>query len=322
MNPSLPAALKARIAALLDGVSRNDLASRAAAISAAYRVGDASAATITDEASVIAYVVSRMPATFAATMAVFEAVREAWPEFAPTSLLDAGCGPGTASWAATQSWRDISQVTLVDSNGAFLDVAKALALDAPSDVSWLTSRLDAAILPHADLVVSSYVLAEVEDANLSKLVAQLWSSASEVLVLIEPGTPAGFRRIRAAREQLIASRAHILAPCTHDAACPIAGSDWCHFSQRLSRSRDHLKVKNASVPFEDERYSYVAVTRRPLERSSQARIIAPPQESKAGLTLPLCTERGLHQAVVSRRHREMFATLRKAKWGDTILSEE
>jgi len=78
MNPSLPAALKARIAALLDGVSRNDLASRAAAISAAYRVGDASAATITDEASVIAYVVSRMPATFAATMAVFEAVREAW----------------------------------------------------------------------------------------------------------------------------------------------------------------------------------------------------------------------------------------------------
>jgi len=162
----------------------------------------------------------------------------------------------------------------------------------------------------------------VEDANLSKLVAQLWSSASEVLVLIEPGTPAGFRRIRAAREQLIASRAHILAPCTHDAACPIAGSDWCHFSQRLPRSRDHLKVKNASVPFEDERYSYVAVTRRPLERSSQARIIAPPQESKAGLTLPLCTERGLHQAVVSRRHREMFATLRKAKWGDTILSEE
>lgn len=322
MNPSLPAALKARIAALLDGVSRTDLASRAAAISAAYRVGDASAATITDEASVIAYVLSRMPATFAATMAVFDAVREAWPEFTPTSLLDAGCGPGTASWAATQSWRDISQVTMVDSNRAFLDVAKALALDASSDVSWLTSRLDAATLPHADLVVSSYVLAEVEDTRLSKLVAQLWSSANEVLVLIEPGTPAGFRRIRAAREQLIASRAHILAPCTHDAVCPIAGSDWCHFSQRLPRSRDHLKVKNASVPFEDERYSYVAVTRRPLERSSQARIIAPPQESKAGLTLPLCTERGLHQAVVSRRQRETFATLRKAKWGDTILSEE
>jgi len=91
MNPSLPAALKARIAVLLDGVSRNDLAAKASAISAAYRAGDASVATITDEASVIAYVLSRMPATYAATLAVFEAVRAALPEYAPKSLLDAGC---------------------------------------------------------------------------------------------------------------------------------------------------------------------------------------------------------------------------------------
>ena len=39
-----------------------------------------------------------------------------------------------------------------------------------------------------------------------------------------------------------------------------AGDDWCHFSQRLPRSRDHMLLKDASVPFEDERYSYVVVT--------------------------------------------------------------
>jgi ribosomal protein RSM22 (predicted rRNA methylase) len=114
----------------------------------------------------------------------------------------------------------------------------------------------------------------------------------------------------------------VLAPCTHDSRCPIEGSDWCHFSQRLPRSRDHLKVKGASVPFEDERYAYVAVSRAPVERTNLARIVAPPQQAKAGITLALCTERGLHRALVSRRQRDLYALLRKAKWGDTILSEE
>ena len=320
MNPSLPAPLTARMATLLEGVSRHELAAKASAISAAYRAGGASAPTISDESSVIAYVLSRMPATYAATRAVFETVREASPEFAPKSLFDAGCGPGTASWAATGSWSGIADVTMADSNPAFLGVAKMLAVDLSARVTWLAANLAASVPSRADLVTAAYVLAEIEDTK--QIVEQLWTATREVLVLIEPGTPAGFRRIRAAREQLIASGAHVLAPCTHDAACPITGTDWCHFSQRLPRSRDHLKVKSASVPFEDERYSYVAVSRRPVERRNLARIIAPPKETKAGVTLPLCTARGLHQAFISRRQRDVFATLRKAKWGDTVLSEK
>jgi ribosomal protein RSM22 (predicted rRNA methylase) len=121
---------------------------------------------------------------------------------------------------------------------------------------------------------------------------------------------------------LIGQGAYVLAPCTHNHACPIADPDWCHFSQRLPRSRDHLKVKGASVPFEDERYSYVVAARRPAAQANRARIIAPPEETKAGITLPLCDERGLHRAFVSRRERDAFRLLRKAKWGDSILSEE
>src|SRR5690348_16915181 len=97
MNPALPPALKTGIEALLDGVSRNELASHAAAISQVYRAGGGSAATITDQTSVLAYLVSRLPATYAVAAVVFAAIREALPAFAPQSLLDAGAGPGTAS---------------------------------------------------------------------------------------------------------------------------------------------------------------------------------------------------------------------------------
>src|SRR6185312_7664120 len=104
-----------------------------------------------------------------------------------------------------------------------------------------------------------YVLAELREEAVAATARHLWSMATGMLVLIEPGTPAGFARIRAARAALIAAGAHVAAPCTHNKNCPMQGDDWCHFSVRLARSRDHLIAKAARVPFEDERYAYIAV---------------------------------------------------------------
>ena len=327
MNPALPPLLKNRIEELLEGVSRKDLAAKSAAISHAYRSGGTSAG-IKSKAEALAYILSRLPAIYAVALAAFAAVKEAAPDLAPQTLLDAGAGPGTASWAAVQVWPELRRIAMVDSNPAFLAAARTLAHASDNDVL-CGAELRAYDLATAteelhanDLVTASFVLAELADSNLTDVVGRLWNAAKKALVLIEPGTPSGFARIRSARAWLIAHGAHVLAPCTHEQACPIIDPDWCHFSQRLPRSRDHLKVKGASVPFEDERYSYVAVSRSEPVRANMARIIAPPEETKSGLTLPLCAERGLQRAFISRRQRDVFALLRKAKWGDTILSED
>jgi len=143
----------------------------------------------------------------------------------------------------------------------------------------------------------------------------LWNVAGEMLILIEPGTPEGFACIRAARRSLIEEGAHIAAPCTHDQGCPMTGGDWCHFSQRLARSRDHMIVKSASVPFEDERYAYLAASRRPVPRG-QARIIKPVVQQKPAVLLPLCDASGLHLKPVARCDKEQFRAARKKSWGD------
>src|SRR5258708_39993337 len=96
--PDLPAELKAALDAKLQGVSRTEAATRAAAISKTYRDGGGSGA-IASEADALAYVLARPPATYAAVPARFNALCEITPAFPPNSLLDDGTGPGTATWA-------------------------------------------------------------------------------------------------------------------------------------------------------------------------------------------------------------------------------
>ena len=151
-------------------------------------------------------------------------------------------------------------------------------------------------------------------SEVTSVARELWQSTNSALALIEPGTPDGFARIRSARVALIEAGAHVAAPCTHDRDCPMSDGDWCHFSQRLARSRDHMLLKDASVPFEDERYGYVVVTREKVAHG--ARILAPPLEAKPGLTFKLCDETGLHARFVATRDKDEYRRVRKLGWGD------
>jgi ribosomal protein RSM22 (predicted rRNA methylase) len=310
MTPALPPPLTDALARLLEGVPRAALVAAAQAQSAAYRAGATSGSIVTP-AQAAAYAVARMPATFAACAAVFARLAAAIPDFAPRTLLDVGAGTGAASWAAQAQWPGVA-VTMLDHNPALRALARQLA-DAGLDAEVLSGDLIVE-KPQADMVIASYVLAEMPEKKTAEVARDLWRSTGRALALIEPGTPDGFARVRAARAALIEAGAHVAAPCTHDHACPMSGDDWCHFSQRLPRSRDHMLLKGAAVPFEDERYAYVVVTREKL--SSGARILAPPLETKPGLTFKLCDETGLRAQFVASRDKDEYRRVRKLSWGD------
>src|ERR1043166_5436107 len=76
--PDLPAALKGALDAKLEGLSRSDVAARAAAISKTYREGGGSGA-IKSATDALAYALARMPATYAAVAACLNALDEMRP---------------------------------------------------------------------------------------------------------------------------------------------------------------------------------------------------------------------------------------------------
>ncbi len=99
----------------------------------------------------------------------------------------------------------------------------------------------------------------------------------------------------------------------------MAGEDWCHFSVRLPRSRDHRLAKGAEVPFEDEKFAYLVVARAGLAAAERGgRILAPPRAGKAGIAFKVCGREGLEARTVAKRDKAAHAAARRLGWGDRL----
>jgi ribosomal protein RSM22 (predicted rRNA methylase) len=323
ISPALPAPLRVALDAKLEGLSRSDAAARAAVISKTYRDGGGSG-TIRTKADALAYALARMPATYAAVTACLNALLAVRPHFAPHSLLDIGAGPGTASFAAAEAFPSLRGFALLDHNSALRVLASELAREttrmdqmtyAAGDARSTLAQADA-----ADLIVASYIIGELTETERSELVAIAWRKTNDTLLIVEPGTPAGYARIMAARAQLIADGAHVAAPCPHDFVCPLTPPDWCHFAQRLARSRAHKELKGAELSFEDEKFSYVIVTRAAVT-NRPGRVLAEPTVGKVEVAAKLCTEGGVTMARVPRRDKGAYAAARRWRWGDGVMQE-
>lgn len=248
-----------------------------------------------DRRAALAYGATRMPATYAAIKAALGEVRarghflqaqggaadgvrfpaggdgppgDASPpaSWVPKTLLDVGAGPGTATWAAQDTWPERPlRVTAVEPEKNMIwlgrelhasreravlarveareveagtrgraarGAAAALDPDGSSDSSDSDSDLgerdaSSAALPASpsiywqprlprvtrghdpwkhgkDLVVAAYVLGELPDARArARFVDELWRRTRGVLVLLEPGTPAGSRHVLEARSRVL-----------------------------------------------------------------------------------------------------------------------
>ncbi|TPP10630.1 small ribosomal subunit Rsm22 family protein [Rhizobium glycinendophyticum] len=321
----LPAALRSAVDQMLSGEPLEKLAKASAILSDRYRreVRDGRF-HIDDALAAKAYLATRMPATFAAVRAALGMIEEVAPDFAPTSLIDLGCGPGTALWAAADTWASLGTAEMVEASGAIRSVGEKLSRSSQVTSHWQAGDITAKIpsLAPADLVTLAYVLDELPPTTIASVTQTLWSLTKGMLVIIEPGTPAGWQRILIARDTLRATSAHLVAPCAHSENCPIVAPDWCHFSRRVARSRVHRLAKGAEVPWEDEKYIFIAASREPVERTA-SRILVPPRVNGGVGRVKLCRPNGnVAELMLSKRDGDAFKELRRADWGDLLQEEK
>ncbi|GAA0456561.1 small ribosomal subunit Rsm22 family protein [Streptomyces olivaceiscleroticus] len=314
--------LRGALGGVLDGLPAKQATAAVERLIANYRGRTPTdAPVLRDRADVAAYAAYRMPATFEAVRSALAESAARVPGWAPLSHLDIGGGTGAAAWAAADVWPGL-RTTVWDWAEPALALGRELAEGRLAETRWERRVIGAglAVPEDVDLVTVSYVLGELTDGDREAVVAA--AGRARTAVLIEPGTPEGFARIRAAREQLVAAGLRVVAPCPHSAECPIApGEDWCHFSARVNRSSLHRQVKGGSLPYEDEKYAYVAATRVAAEPAA-ARIVRKPQLRKGQVLLDVCTAEGLGRRTVTKRQGTVYRAARDASWGGTVPGEE
>jgi len=296
--------LQQTIDTLLENIDIQKLKKASQNITAHYRDGIG----LSSEDEMLAYLIVRLPATYASIKHVLSKLPS------QGSILDLGAGPGTVEWAARSIWNAPLVITAIEREMQFIELGAQLG----SQAHWIRGDLTSfkTFEPH-DWIVFGYSLAEIQDQALPALLNQSWQAAEKGVVIVEPGTPRGYQKMLLARDYLIKEGGFVAAPCPHSGACPMQPTDWCHFSVRLERSYLHRLAKLASLPFEDEKFTYVIVTKE-KPKNTTSPIIRPPLRRSGHVILPLCTPHGLQNITVSRSQKDLYKKARKSDWGDAL----
>lgn len=275
---------------------------------------------IDSDIEIMAYILSRLPATFNVSMNVLSKY-----DFSDCkSLLDLGSGPGTVIFACIEYINSLEKITSVERENLFIQRFKQIISNSNIPVLQNTKIynkdiLDIDSIENHDLITCSYVLNELSENKQNDLINKIYKKSDKYIILIEPGTPIGYKNIINARTELIKAGCNIIAPCPHNNTCPLTHDDWCHFKQRLERTGYQRFLKNAQESYEDEKFSYLIASKKDITNSNfdERRIIRHPQIHKGHIDFKLCTNEGLKEITISKKD-DNYKESKKKEWGELI----
>lgn len=261
---------------------------------------------------VVAYVAGRMPATKAAISFVLKEVKLRY--FGKVErIIDLGAGTGAGVIAAREVFSYFSETLLVESNPHMRREGKKFV-----DGQWVNQDLLKYSPPKTDCIVFGYSYGELEEEKRLLLLQKVYKSAN-LIVIVEPGTPRGYANVLEARNFLLSCGGKMVAPCPHENSCPMKKEDWCHFSVRLSRTKQHRQFKGAQRGYEDEKFSYVAISKK-KGGLAEGRILRHPIKKKGHIKLQICQEEGIFETTVSKKLGDRYQKARKLCWAGGVSS--
>jgi len=261
---------------------------------------------------------------------------------ASRSVLDWGCGSGIAARRVISFFgADLfDSLSFWDHSPLACDfAAEAASREFPKlDVAQATPGLLASTEPIGLLLVS-HVLNELAPEGLAALRTLL--TRAEAVIWVEPGTSAVSRALGAWREEF-RPIFHVVAPCTHQLACPVLAPgnerDWCHHfappPSLIFADSNWVKFgQRAGIDLRSLPYSFLVLDRRHLEQPPGfSHVIGRAEHFKPYARVLNCDATGLAELTLPKRadpalYKELERTkaplvYRWRREGDSILGVE
>lgn len=291
-------------------------------LSKRYRSTNASG--FNSKSEMIAYIHARFPATYAVLEHIL--AKEVHGKDAVKSVLDLGAGPGTATLAALNHF-SVAHATLVEQTPEFVEAVKSVLVSHYRECAFTfcSESVHGGSFPKVDLVILSYLLTEMSVAQALNVYEASLKATNHYNLVVLPGTSAAFKLLVQLRDRAIALGYQVLAPCPHMHACPMPKNvdQWCHFRQRLSRSRAHKDIKKGTMGYEDEPYCYLLVA--PAESvftvdKVQGRVINSPRQRPGHIYVDVCAPSGIIETrCVTKKDKPAYKVAKDLVWGEKIL---
>ena len=315
----IPNLLENAIEEKLNHVKLAELKQYASKLSEKYMYQERTGNTLLNtELEALAYSIMRMPATYGAVYTALKNTLER-TNCQINSILDIGAGTGAATWAINELL-ETNNIKCFERERIMLELGKDFMSQNPNlkDVSWeYIDIVKDTLEVKADLVITSYMLNEIKQEERKEVIHKLIGSTNHILVIIEPGTPEGFKNIKEVQKIAIDNGLYVVAPCTWQGICSLSDDDWCHSIVRMERTKVHKLLKNAELPYEDEKFSYIAISKEFYDNSG-IRILRHPIIEKGKITLKVCNNGKIEKMVITKKDKELFKNVKKKKCGDCV----
>lgn len=283
------------------------------------------------------YLTFCMAPNFASLMYILNDLVKSDPTFLPKSVFSFGSGVGTDVWAVKSNWPDgVEEYYCVDSSGSMNKIAELLIQDGEENKKpfienvYFRQFLPASHDRKYNLVISSFSLLELPSAeHRLQTVDSLWQKTSDFLLLVEPGTNAGYKAILEARDYVVdylntfddvSQHGYVVAPCPHDLECPRIAEGLktpCNFE--IAYAPLSLISKGTINRY---RFSYVLLKKgqRP-NVEVWPRIVRPVKARHNHTACEICCSDGqLKQTVFTKSHHgyNLYKCSRYFNWGDLV----
>lgn len=274
-----------------------------------------------NELDMVAYSVIRMPATYSAIRTAMEKVFEMY-DLKIDSIFDVGSGTGSAEWAASELF-DIGDIVCLEREKTMRDISKKYF--SYHDILKNVKFIEADILKEnldfkKDLSIMSYIINELDESDRLLAVEKVLDATNKVLFIVEPGTPEGFNNIKMIKEYAQENGFYVLAPCTGNCrGCNLPEDDWCASSIRVQRSKTHKYLKDAEVGYEDEKFTYIAISKEKIENLKDGyRILRHPKIENGRVIVKVCKNGEISEKIITKKDKELFKTVKKKNIGDFV----
>ena len=299
----LPSIVENNLKKLIGDRKASDFRSAYAQLSESYR--DATSPKINVDGA-LAYACARMPVTYAVIQYVIDEFVRKVPNYVFRDILDIGSGTGALM---CYFLNDELSYTAIEKSKTMIEVSRNLISGGTLIPEFHCCDVQQAVTQQHDCTFLVYSLNEMSDK--SAILQKAVDCTNDYIFVIETGTPVGFEVIRLAKQVAAKNKLGVIAPCATE-NCPLTANDWCHFSVRVPRTELHNLVKNSTLPYEDEKFGYIILSKKSAEYCSNNRIIKRPMKKKGHAIFDLCTDSGTRRVISSdKKHR-------KAEWGEEL----